>query len=106
MRRQEGSRMLRRARKRDEACEPCDAGRRKPAPPGSNDAQFPSMTTVRLALANLSFPASPEDSVIAAERAIAEAGDARADLVCFPEAFVPGYRAPGRTLPPPDAPFL
>jgi predicted amidohydrolase len=44
--------------------------------------------------------------VISAERAIAEAGDARADIVCFPEAFVPGYRSPGRTLPPPDARFL
>jgi len=44
--------------------------------------------------------------VIAAERVIAEAGDARADVVCFPEAFVPGYRSPGRTLPPPDARFL
>jgi len=64
------------------------------------------MSTVRLALANLPFPSSPEDSVIAAERVIAEAGDARADVVCFPEAFVPGYRSPGRTLPPPDARFL
>jgi predicted amidohydrolase len=64
------------------------------------------MSTVRLALANLAFPAGPEDSVISAERAIAEAGDARADIICFPEAFVPGYRMPGRPLPPPDARFL
>jgi len=64
------------------------------------------MSTVRLALANLAFPSGPEDSVVAAERAVAEAGHARADVICFPEAFVPGYRVPGRPLPPPDAPFL
>jgi predicted amidohydrolase len=66
----------------------------------------PSMSTVRLALANLSFPSSPEDSVISAERGIAEAGRARADVVCFPEAFVPGYRLAGRPMPRPDRAFL
>jgi predicted amidohydrolase len=64
------------------------------------------MSTVRLALANLPFPCSPEESVISAEGGIAEAGQARADVVCFPESFVPGYRVPGRAMPRPDAAFL
>jgi predicted amidohydrolase len=64
------------------------------------------MSTIRLALANLAFPSSPDESVTSAERAIAEAGEARADVVCFPEAFVPGYRVPGRAMAPADAQFL
>jgi predicted amidohydrolase len=64
------------------------------------------MSAIRLALANLPFPSTPEESVRSAERAIAEAGEARADVVCFPEAFVPGYRVPGRAMPPADAQFL
>jgi predicted amidohydrolase len=62
--------------------------------------------TYRLALANLTHPESPQASVAAAERAIADAVAAGAALVCFPECFVPGYRAPGRNVPPPDAAFL
>jgi predicted amidohydrolase len=64
------------------------------------------MSTVRIALANLAFPPSPDGSIAAAERAIAEASEARADVVCFPECFVPGYRAVGKQVPPPDAAFL
>jgi predicted amidohydrolase len=64
------------------------------------------MTTFRLALANLPFASSPEESVTAAERAIAEASAARADLVCFPECFIPGYRMEGKRIPPPDPVFL
>ncbi len=64
------------------------------------------MTSVRIALANLSFPESPEDSLSRAEQAIAEASSRGADLVCFPECFVPGYRGFGKRLPPPDASFL
>jgi predicted amidohydrolase len=61
---------------------------------------------MRLALANLPFPRGPEASVADAVRAIGEAGSRRADVVCFPECFVPGYRAPGRGVPPPDPAFL
>lgn len=50
------------------------------------------MAAVRVALADLRYPATPEGSVVAAERAIAEAGAAGAALVCFPEGYVPGYR--------------
>jgi predicted amidohydrolase len=64
------------------------------------------MSTCRIALANLPFPATPEASVRQAEDAIAQAGTARADVICFPECFVPGYRAPGKAVPTPDGAFL
>ncbi len=60
----------------------------------------------RIALANLRFPATPEDSVAQAEQAIAQASVEHADLICFPECFVPGYRLAGRPIPPPDTVFL
>lgn len=64
------------------------------------------MSTVRIALANIRYPATPEESVVLAEEAIAGASTARADLVCFPECFVPGYRGPAKAVPPPDPAFL
>lgn len=64
------------------------------------------MSVVRIALANLAYPASPEDSVAAAVQAVADASAAGAAIVCFPECFVPGYRAAGKNVPPPDAAFL
>ena len=64
------------------------------------------MNTFRIALANIRFPATPEASVLSAKRAIAQASIERADLICFPECFVPGYRGPGRAVPPPDPAFL
>src|SRR5262245_47175857 len=60
----------------------------------------------RVALANFPAPSTPEESVTLAVQAVAEAGAAGAGLVCFPECFVPGYRGPGRAMPPPDAAFL
>lgn len=64
------------------------------------------MRIIRVALANLEFPATPDASVGLAERAIVEASASGAELVCFPECFVPGYRTAARRLPPPDAAFL
>jgi predicted amidohydrolase len=64
------------------------------------------LNTFRIALANLRFPASPEESVTLAEQAIAQAGIERAGLICFPEAFVPGYRGMGKVVPPADPVFL
>jgi predicted amidohydrolase len=60
------------------------------------------MKSFRIALANIRFPATPEESVTLAERAIAQASIERADLICFPECFVPGYRGMGKAVPPPD----
>jgi predicted amidohydrolase len=64
------------------------------------------MSTVRLALANIQFPPTPEQSVTLATQAIADAAVERADLICFPECYVPGYRLMGKSVPPPDATFL
>ena len=60
----------------------------------------------RIALANLPYPASPDDSVRLTLKAIADAGAAGAAIVCFPECFVPGYRWPGKPVAPPDTAFL
>ena len=61
---------------------------------------------VRIALANLPYPDTPAISVGSALDAIAQASAARADIVCFPECFVPGYRGMGKEVPPADAAFL
>lgn len=61
---------------------------------------------IRIALANLRFPESPDESVALATEAIAQASRERADIICFPECFVPGYRAKSRNVPLPDALFL
>jgi predicted amidohydrolase len=64
------------------------------------------MTTFRIALANLRYPETPREAVAEAERAIAQAGREGAGLLCFPECFVPGYRAPGKVVPPFDAALM
>ncbi len=64
------------------------------------------MTTVRIALANLLYPTTPDDSVARAMAAISRAGIAGAQIVCFPECYVPGYRGLGHAPPPPDHVFL
>ena len=64
------------------------------------------MSTVRIALANLRVPRTADESVSLATSAVAEAGRLRADVICFPECFVPGYRWPGATAPAPDPAFL
>lgn len=57
------------------------------------------MTTIRIALANIEIPAGPEDSVDRVLRTLPDAARAGARVVCFPEAYVPGYpwgeRRPG-----------
>jgi predicted amidohydrolase len=64
------------------------------------------MIPFRIALANLQFPATPDESVTLVEQAIAQASSESAGLICFPECFVPGYRASGKRVPPPDPAFL
>jgi predicted amidohydrolase len=68
-----------------------------------------SPNRVAIALANLRFPSSPDDSVaqaVSAISAISAASAAHADILCFPECFVPGYRTRTQSVPPPDAAFL
>jgi predicted amidohydrolase len=64
------------------------------------------MSIFRIALANIRYPSTPQESVALAENAIAQASNERAGIVCFPECFVPGYRGMGKTVPPPDPAFL
>src|ERR1035438_858222 len=64
------------------------------------------MSTFRIALANIRFPATPEESVTSAEHAIGQAAIERAGIICFPECFIPGYRAVGKAVPPADPVFL
>ena len=64
------------------------------------------MSIFRIALANIQFPAVAGGIDCLAEEAIAQASVERADLICFPECFVPGYRGMGKIVPPPDPAFL
>jgi predicted amidohydrolase len=64
------------------------------------------MNSFRIALANLRSPSSREESVELAAAAIERAAAAGAGLVAFPECFVPGYRAAGKGVIPPDPIFL
>ena len=60
----------------------------------------------RIALANLRFPATPDQSVGLALDAISEAAKADAKILCFPEEFVPGYRLGPNAVARPDPEFL
>ncbi len=64
------------------------------------------MPDVRIALANLRVPSTPDESVSLAQRAVEEAARQRADFICFPECFVPGYRSAETPGAKPDARFL
>ncbi|MEP6859356.1 MAG: carbon-nitrogen hydrolase family protein [Deltaproteobacteria bacterium] len=48
---------------------------------------------LRIALANLRYPESPDDSVARVVAALGRADGAR--IMCFPECYVPGYRGLG-----------
>lgn len=64
------------------------------------------MGMYRVALANLRYPATAAESVELALGAVEQAGAAGAAVVCFPECFVPGYRAADKNVAAPDAEFL
>lgn len=64
------------------------------------------MNLFRIALANLRFPSTPEASIALAAQAIDRASIGGARIICFPECFIPGYRAIGKPVPPPDPVFL
>lgn len=61
---------------------------------------------MRIALANLRFPATPDESIALARQGIERASREAARIICFPECFVPGYRGAGKGVPPPDPGFL
>ncbi len=61
---------------------------------------------MRIALGNLPYPATPDDSVSRVERAVADAAAVGARVLCLPECYVPGYRSGGRDVPAPDPQFL
>ena len=69
--------------------------------PGTN-----SMALIRIALANIRFPRTAEESVSLAEQAIADASKQGARIICFPECFIPGLRGVGKVVAPPDGVFL
>ena len=62
------------------------------------------MPLVRIALANLPIPASADEAIVLAESAVLAARGA--DVICFPETYIPGYRGLGFTPPPPDLEYL
>lgn len=64
------------------------------------------MSLARIALANLRFPATPDESITLARQAVANASAAGAQIVCFPECFIPGYRGMGHVVSAPNADFL
>jgi predicted amidohydrolase len=64
------------------------------------------MNMYRIALANIRHPATPEESIILAEKAIAQAAIEGASIICFPECFTPGYRTIGKPMPPPNPAFM
>ncbi len=64
------------------------------------------MSTLRIALANLRYAASPAESVELATEAVARAGAEGARVICFPECYIPGYRGLGKEPPAPDQAFL
>ncbi len=59
---------------------------------------------MRIALANLPYPSSPADSVARVVAAIHAARGAQ--IIGFPECYVPGYRGLGHAPPPADPAFL
>lgn len=69
--------------------------------PGTN-----SMALIRIALANIRFPRTAEESVSLTEKAIADASRQGARIICFPECFIPGLRGVGKVVAPPDGVFL
>ena len=61
------------------------------------------MNPYRIALANVRFASSPDESIDIAVQAVQDAAAAHAGIVCFPECFVPGLRGVGHSIPRLDA---
>jgi len=58
------------------------------------------MSTIRAALANVRFPVSRDESVEIVLSAMTLAAEGGAEIVCFPECIVPGYRIESDDVPP------
>ncbi len=61
---------------------------------------------MKIALANLRFPTTIAFAVRWAQQAIADAANQGAQIICFPECFIPGLRGVGHEVAPPDANLL
>src|SRR5437016_2834828 len=74
-------------------------------PAGTSVPEGKLVNKFRIALANIRFPATPEESITLAVQAIDQASIKGVRIICFPECFIPGYRV-GKPVPPPDPEFL
>ena len=63
------------------------------------------MASVKVALANVRFPCTSEESLTIALEAMQAASEGNAAIMCFPECLVPGYRI-GAVASPPDQDWL
>jgi predicted amidohydrolase len=70
------------------------------------DKRYDGVVLIRIALAQLPYPATPDDAVERVLRAMSDAKSGGAAAVVFPECYVPGYRGLGHAPPAPDADFL
>jgi predicted amidohydrolase len=61
---------------------------------------------VRIALAHVRIPSTPDESVALSLQAIDQATCQGARIICFPECFIPGYRRLGKPMPLPNSEFL
>jgi predicted amidohydrolase len=55
---------------------------------------------MKIALASTPFPASLSEGLFWLEKLVKDAADQQAEIVCFPESYLPGY--PGMGYPPED----
>jgi predicted amidohydrolase len=64
------------------------------------------VNSFRIALANIRFPSTADESIALAIRSIDQASAEGAGIICFPECYVPGYRSMGKSVAPPNQEFL
>ncbi|MBO0719720.1 MAG: carbon-nitrogen hydrolase family protein, partial [Blastocatellia bacterium] len=64
------------------------------------------MSLYRIALANIRFPATADESIALVNESITQAAAAGAEIICFPECFVPGYRGGSKPVSSTDQEFL
>ena len=53
---------------------------------------------MKVALASPQFPTSINDGLLQAEKLIKEAASQHAEIICFPESYIPGYPLPGHPI--------